>query len=599
MPFTISAGYLSDTTFTQAHFGGNALALRDRVGDEGTYDDVARTLGVEHIRYPGGSLTEYYFDIRNPDNDVVVNSETGEATSFLPISDALGFAEEEGIAVTIVLPTRHFLSTEVDAEGNRLPDIDEPALRSFLQDVFDGRYGAADIQAIEIGNEYWGSGGMNTFEYGRLASEMAVIVKDEIRSHPDAEHLSETDILVQMGTNYGRFALSNLFSGTGEDQLAELNETYDLNLSENEYIYSSGDVAWAKVANAIILNEFDTVAEQSAIDGVVAHIYSKGADTPNSRYFELSQIADTWLKEMPGLDIYATEWNLKRSVSEDPQEEFGLKQAHEMLNVLEAFSWGGVDAAHVWPLQMNSRTGLADGEGDADIRVPGEMFRLLNETLPGTRPLGLAGSEGRETELSGETADVHVFYAPDRLVTFLASTSDQPSEEVVDFMSILRDLGDVTITRLGVAEGENPSESTAEPVVTNENPQDLIEDGILIADLAPYEILMIEMLNPVFTAELARMVADTPEETDEIDVEESDNQVVDNVLNFADFFQSGSSGSGSSESLIPTTPPAEEPEDAPDSAAAAGDADDSGGGGGDFGFGALALAFLPILLLAA
>ena len=84
MPFTISAGYLSDTTFTQAHFGGNALALRDRVGDEGTYDDVARTLGVEHIRYPGGSLTEYYFDIRNPDNDIVVNSETGEATSFLP-----------------------------------------------------------------------------------------------------------------------------------------------------------------------------------------------------------------------------------------------------------------------------------------------------------------------------------------------------------------------------------------------------------------------------------------------------------------------------------------------------------------------------------
>jgi hypothetical protein len=598
MSFTISAGYLSDTTFSQAHFGGNALALRDRVGDEGTYDNVARTLGVEHIRYPGGSLTEYYFDIRNPDSDIAVNSETGEATSFLPISDVLGFAEDEGIAVTIVLPTRHFLSEEVDDNGNRLPDIDEAALRGFLRDVFDGQYGAPDIQAIELGNEYWGSGGMNTFEYGRLASEMALIVKDEIRQHPDAEHLSETDILVQMGTNYGEFALSQFFTGTGDEQLAALNARFDLNLAADNYIYSSGNVAWVKVANAIILNEFDTTAEQSAIDGVVAHVYSKGPDVPNSRYFELSQIADTWLKELPALDIYATEWNLKRSVSENPEDEFGLKQAHEMLNLLEAFSWGGVDAAHVWPLQMNSRTGLADGEGDADIRVPGEMFRMLNETLPGTRPLGLAGSEGRETELSGETADVHVFYAPDRLVTFLASTSDVATEEVVDFMNILRDTGDVTITRLGVAEGENPSGSTAEPVVTTENPEDLIQDGILIAELAPYEILMIEMINPIFTAELARMVEDTSDDSDGIDVDTAEVPTTDNVLNFGSFLPPNTSASDSDDNVIPTIERPEEPHEAPNSAAAPND-DDGGGGGGDFGFGALALAFLPILLLAA
>lgn len=598
MSFTISAGYLSDTAFSQAHFGANSLALRDRVGEDGTYDNVARALGVEHVRYPGGSLTEYYFDIRNPDSDVAVNSETGEQTSFLPISDALGFAEEEGIAVTIVLPTRHFLSDEVDDNGNRLPDIDEAALRGFLRDVFDGRYGAPDIQAIEIGNEYWGSGGMNTFEYGRLSSKMAVIIKDEIRHHPDAEHLSETDILVQMGTNYGQFALSNLFTGSGEEQLAELNEAYGLNLSEEEYIYSSGHVAWAKVANAVILSEFDTSAEQSAIDGVVAHIYSKGADTPNSRYFELSQIADTWLKEMPGLDIYATEWNLKRSVSDDPQEEFGLKQAHEMLNVLEAFSWGGVDAAHVWPLQMNSRTGLADGEGDADIRVPGEMFRMMNETLPGTRPLGLAGSEGRETELSGETADVHVFYAPDRLVTFVVSTSDTETEEVVDFMNILRDVGDVEITRLGVAEGENPSESTAEPVVTTENAENLIQDGILIAELAPHEILMIEMTNPVFTAALARMVADTDDTSDDFDVQTLDAPTTDNVVSFEDFLRIDTSAFAGNDSVIPMIEPDEDTEDRPTPAPGASDGGDSGGGG-DFGFGALALAFLPILLLAA
>jgi hypothetical protein len=585
MPFQVSAGSLSDTSISQAHFGANVLGLKDRLGDEGTFDNVASALGVEHLRYPGGSLTEHYFSITNPDSNIAVNHWTGEETEFLPISDFMTYAEQEGIAVTLVLPTRIFLGEELDVWGNRLPDIDEDALRGFLRDVFDGRYGAPQIQAIELGNEYWGSGHMNTFEYGRLAADMAVIVNDELLDHPDAERFADTDILVQMGLNYGIASFSDHFEGTGEEQLNALNETYGLNLSADEYIYASGNVAWVKVANAIIINEFDTSAEQDAIDGVAGHIYSKGLEIPNSRYFELSQMADTWLEEMPDVDIYVTEWNLKRSVSEDETEEFGLKQAHEMLNIIEAFSWGGVDAAHVWPLQMNSRTGLADGEGDADIRVPGEMFRLMNETLPGMRPLALVGSEGRETEISGETADVHVFYAPDRMVTFLASTSDEASEEIVDFMNIVRDVGDVYITRLGVTDGENPSLSTATPVVTEENPDDLLNDGILIANLAPYEILMIEMFNPILTAE-AEALTDDP-----LDIPEFvETGAPDDNLPFPDLEHDAEWD----DDFIPMLPPVEDSYEEPEEAVSPDE-----GGGGDFGFGALALAFLPILLLAA
>ncbi len=241
---------------------------------------------------------------------------------------------------------------------------------------------------------------------------------------------------------------------------------------------------------------------------------------------------------------------------------------------------------------MNSRTGLADGEGDGDIRVPGEMFRLMNETLPGTRSLTLADNDGRETEASGETADVHLFYAPDRLVTFIASTSDESSEQVVDFLHILRDMGDVSITRLGVADGDNPSLSTAEPVVTEENPDDLIEDGILVADLAPYEILVIEMFNPTFSAEVATLSQSATEIPDLIDPE-----LPDNVLNFSDFVHSDASAPDAGENLIETLSTTEEPREDPQDAALPAEADE--GGGGDFGFGALALAFLPILLLAA
>ncbi|MBS4012020.1 MAG: type I secretion protein, partial [Roseovarius sp.] len=507
MPFILSIKDVGGPSFTAAHFGGNLLATRDVVGPNGTFADTAATLGMAHLRYPGGALTENCACIYEADrlSDPPRTTDEPVQTS---VTEMFSYATQAGIALTIVLPTRDFLTDASDENGHRFADVDEAAIRQFIADIAEGNFGTAPvIQAFEIGNEYWGSGEMNTVEYGRLASEMALIVEDEMSRHPESLQFADTDILVQMGTNNGVSDLSGLFDGTGSEQLAAANQMFGLSLSEEGYIYSSGEVAWSKVNNAILMDQFDTDAERAAVDGIVAHIYSRGEDVPGSRYFELSQIGDTWLEEMPDLKVYATEWNLKRTVGDTREEEFGLKQAHEMLNIVEAFHWGGVDAAHAWALQLNSRTALAEVEGDAEMRVTGEMFRLMNELLPGTRPLSLVGSAGRETELEGTTADVHSFYAQDRLVTFIASTSDGQSEQVVDFNNLVTQSGEVSITRLGVAEGENPTFTSAEPQITHEDASELLADGILIADLAPREILMIEMSNPTYTDAVLEIAA--------------------------------------------------------------------------------------------
>lgn len=507
MPFILSIEDVGGPSFTAAHFGGNLLATRDVVGANGTFADTAATLGMAHLRYPGGALTENCACIYEADrlSDPPRTTDEPVQTS---VTEMFSYATQAGIALTLVLPTRDFLTDISDENGHRFADVDEAAVRQFIADIAEGNFGTAPvIQAFEIGNEYWGSGEMNTVEYGRLASEMALIVEDEMSRHPASPQFADTDILVQMGTNHGVSDLSGLFDGTGSEQLAAANQMFGLSLSEEGYIYSSGEVAWSKVNNAILMDQFDTDAERAAVDGIVAHIYSRGEDVPGSRYFELSQIGDTWLEEMPDLKVYATEWNLKRTVGDTREEEFGLKQAHEMLNIVEAFHWGGVDAAHAWALQLNSRTALAEVEGDAEMRVAGEMFRLMNEVLPGTRPLALVGSAGRETEVQGTTADVHSFYAQDRLVTFIASTSDGPSEQVVDFNNLVTQSGEVSITRLGVAEGENPTFTSAEPQITHEDASALLADGILIADLAPREILMIEMSNPTFTDAVREIAA--------------------------------------------------------------------------------------------
>jgi hypothetical protein len=579
MSFFLAAQDISRNAYTDAHFGGNVLATNDRFGEEGTTDETFALLELDFARYPGGALTEDCFCILTADSKIGIDRNTGEERELVPISEMFSFAHAEGVALSLVLPTRIFIGEETDANGDRFADVDEALLRDFISAVADGTYGPPPaIQAFELGNEYWNSGQMNAIEYARVSTEMARIIDDEMANGPNPELYAESDLLVQMGMNYGFSDLSERFEGTSEEQLAAVNETYGLALSAEDFIYGSGEVAWAKVNNAIIVNEFDTAEERATIDGVIAHVYSKGEDAPNSRYFELSQIDDTWLQEMPELKTYVTEWNLKRTVNETRDEEFGLKQAHEMLNVVEAFDWAGVDAAHVWPLHLNARTSLAN-ESDGGLRVPGEMFRLMNETLPGTRPLTLEGSQGRETEIEGETADVHSFYAEDRLVTFVASNGGPATEETVDFNSLVSDAGEVFVTRLGVAEGEDPTASVAIPEVTSEDAGALFDAGVLTATLEPYEILMVEMFDPVYTEDVQAVAAAQGLGEDAPPVADEDG--------------------GDDDFPLPVLPPEPEDPEAPSEGGEPAVADEGGGGGDGGGLGFLGLALLPLMLLAA
>ena len=58
-------------------FGGNMLFDRDRVGETGTYDEKAAALNLGLIRYPGGNVSEIFFDIANPDKTIEENGHSG------------------------------------------------------------------------------------------------------------------------------------------------------------------------------------------------------------------------------------------------------------------------------------------------------------------------------------------------------------------------------------------------------------------------------------------------------------------------------------------------------------------------------------------
>ncbi|MCG7492516.1 type I secretion protein [Thalassobius sp. Cn5-15] len=514
---TLNAHGLGANEYTEELFGANILASRDQIGADGTFDEKVAALGIDHIRYPGGSLTEDYFDLTDPDKASAIDPDTGREVELLPYSEFMAYAEENDIDVTVVLPTRNYLSAEDDASGHRTAEVDEDALRTFVRDTLNGEYGDPTIRGFEIGNEYWGSGEMDALEYGRVSSRMAEIVNDEINNHPQSELFQDIDILVQNGQNYGSSRLSDSYDHIleGNDQLAAVMSDYGLDLDPDVFMYNNGEVAWPKVMNEIIISEFDTQAEMDAVDGLAFHIYSKGADNVNSRDFDLRSAEQTWDEHFDGLEKHVTEWNLKASRSWEVEEEYGLKQAHEMLNMTEEFTEHGVESGFVWAVQQNNLTNLAGNEGDeGPLNVPGEMFRMMNEVLPNTTAIDLSPADGTEHEVVEEDTAVHSFYSDDTFVTFIASNSEEPHQTQIDFSQILDAGGTMRVEVLGVEDGYNPTDSRSPAEVTELDPADVFKDGVFTADLDAYEIMRVVVDNPNYTEEFERAVAPEPDDPD-------------------------------------------------------------------------------------
>lgn len=512
------ANSVSSTSYSHNVFGGNILGTRDTLGEGSSFETVAEQLNITSFRYPGGSISEHYFDITDPNATSATHTNGVDTVNLLPLGDFFGYLEENRYAASIVIPTRSYLSEAVDTQGNRFAAVDEDALRGFINDVLDGIYGLVSIDAFEIGNEYWNSGGMTSLEYGRVATEMCAIIHDALINHPGYEALFATPrVLVQMGADYGFADLSTHYAdvGDGAAQLAAFNADYGFSFGE-EYIYSSGKVKWSLLANEIIIREFENSASLGNVDGVVAHVYSRGAEIPGSRYFSVRTIDDSWGNYIDDLFVHITEWNQSASTRAlDHEDDFGLVQAHEMLNILEVFADYEVGCARVWPLQQNTANDLSGDVDQTELTVPGHMFALMSEHLVGTRPIQLnPDTRQPEDEISADGADIHAFYAVDRLVLFVASTSESGADLTLNLRRLITDEMEVNVTILGVQDGQNPTDTSSAAELVNVASDNVYRNQFLSLNLDSYEIALVEIRGPTYTAAFNDLVADSNIDSD-------------------------------------------------------------------------------------
>lgn len=491
------------------HFGGNILlhhagdAAFDTSGklqdlsDTNLLNDQAQlredivALIVQNMRFPGGTVTEEFFDIFNP--NATSGEFKGETRQLVGMDDFFDMAAEvfsqmQNVdpAVTFVIPTRAgFTESALGAllagtYGTRTVDLSyvERAADFAVEAILAAQHRNVKISTFEIGNEFWLGAEMTATEYGAIASQIALAV-DRALDSMGLDDGDRPDIVVQSVTSAGRMSPKEDFT-----------LFYDTHGNLYENSDASDDIVGSVVVPgqgnsrdqlADLIDQF-SVEALDVINGVVAHYYSEvGFDGVDDRAQYIFNQFEFWENraneislaaghEAISLDTYVTEWNTESG--NHPNNE-GLQQASMLVEMFYEMVTHGVDAAHVWPLahRMSQGTSLTDRRGGEGLSLAGESFRMMSESL-----VGLAA----QFEWEGEGLDIHGFGDAGRMVLFASNRSDAAFEGTVLDISGLGLAGaEYFVTSQSLGDGEaNGRDGNAEPVLSFEEGR-MVSDGLL------------------------------------------------------------------------------------------------------------------------
>jgi len=477
-----SSDVLIPTRITKSMFGGNGLNVNQGLENPSSVlvENIDK-MGVKSLRYPGGGVTEKWFDMSNP--EATLGRYDGSSSQIVGLSDFLDTASHLEADVNFVLPTvdgfdisagEAILNGSYGNRSVRSNYLDE--VKNFvwyLMDKADQK--GVHLTSIEIGNEFWGSGFMTSSEYGRLAGAMAVAIEEAYLAR-GVQIGDQPKIVVQTISSAGVFS-------PREDQTVFVKSIEDEDSGETYYEFYDSDAAGlvaavipgqgdARTQNAALVAQINSVpGAADAIDAVSDHLYGKkgldGIDEGQDAGFkELNRFIEYLDRsgDLPPLELHVTEWNAKADDGNRVYENNkGSEGAALMVEVFYELASNGITSAQVWPLEggsLNTALSFLDGDGQSvpGLSFFGEMFRLMSESL-----IGLEASLDFSVQ---DEIDVHGFSSNRRDVFFVSERSGRDSLVELQLAEILQ--GDrylITETRLTDGDTDG-TDSGVEPIVT-------------------------------------------------------------------------------------------------------------------------------------
>lgn len=452
-------------TITANLFGANLLFDRDSLdlanlgAGGGSYLNAIEAFDFKTLRYPGGAITEKYFNLRNP------NSSIQNGVEVTPLDDFLKFCGQNDIKAIIVIPTVRLFGEVRDSDGNRYTAVNDAVIRKFILDTLaEARAHGTRIDAFELGNEWYSE--MSATEYGRIASRLGLIVQDAIDE----------------------------FRGNGGA---------DANWVEPKILAQTGHRGRATEETTDIVSEF-TAEELSAIDGLVTHrflndevnvFWKDGIGDSYYGQFEQWRSAAERITSGIDLDFYVTEWNVKGKNA----YETGLRSASSIVWLFSELVAAGVSNASFWAILQNNPQNLTVSNGLPGsewqgLSISGEMFKMLREETCGMRLITSEDLSWQLLTIPSGPVLLEAFGNANRNLLYLSSRSDQSMSKSIDISHLADNAHYAFVTILGVKAGKDPLDPNARPVVTTVYRNLLDEGGMISVDLQPWETAQISVL---------------------------------------------------------------------------------------------------------
>jgi hypothetical protein len=391
----ISSSDVSENRIESTSFGANYLfdpngGGRQKGIGEGFYDEAAAYIGITNFRYPGGTISERFFDLANPDadqahTDFLYGQDLDEPIVITPLAEFLAYADSVGGKVTIVVPTIRYVDAFA-APSSEAYIAAELEVRTFIQEVMNGPY-AHVIDTFEIGNEFEWTDGISGSEYGKIANGFSVWIQDEL------DHTA-FDPLISVQAGIGRSAAQN-------------------------------NAALAQMSSAAL----------GAIDAVTVHTYSNNVAASNFEPHLVRNLnyANPWMTAAGrDLEVIVSEWNAQAGARNGV--EFPVATA--MMRVFNALAVNGMDRGHIWPVIQNTSNELVghkigtDGVVD-DIRLSGEFYRQMISHLEGTNVVDMKDSFYTDADILADYF-INAYVDEDGARAVFAVSSLQDATETLD-----------------------------------------------------------------------------------------------------------------------------------------------------------------------
>jgi hypothetical protein len=452
-------------------FGGNLVFSQDSV--TGTFPARAEAAGLELIRFPGGSVTEAFFDPANPDaQSASYVNDLGQTITLtlVPLSDFLDYAIEADLGAIIVVPIQRYVNAwkaEGETRDTILTQADEIAIRDYVTTVLQS---GVPIHAIEIGNEPCLCG-VTDADYGKIADEMARVIHDAAEEFQAAGNLPEGYVHPLLSLVTTPYFFTADINGDGI-------ATHEESLQER----------FAQLTPEALGN----------IDAITIHRYV-------SRDYEaIDNFQAPWIKAEQvdalvgrDLELIVTEWNISAtqngvlhwaSATEAEREglDTGLKHAGAVAAMFHEMAVNSVEVAAFWAVQQKNDVSLAQREGtNTELRPGGKMFSYLSENTQGLRAIDL--------DRPSPDFDLHAFGSNARQFLVINARLGEAQTIELDLTRFSGTVKSGWVQILTAAEGQDPRDPNVDTEIEDVPLAEAFDAGVLSLTLDPWEVAFVSL----------------------------------------------------------------------------------------------------------